>query len=114
MKKAENRVSLAGVFTDRVTGRQVFWASLSEVWINWDSGEGERVLIRVSRYEIVQQKYQANKESMADSMIIDFKCGWPMWLWNYLCRVRKDKYCGLSRVFVWLWNMTDRERGEQW
>lgn len=31
-------------------------------------------------YEIVKQKDQANKEIIADLMIIDFKCGWPMWL----------------------------------
>lgn len=28
---------------------------------------------------MVKQEYQANKESIADSTIIDFKCGWSMW-----------------------------------
>ena len=34
----------------------------------------------MSRNEIVKQEYQADKENITDSMIIDFKCGWSVWL----------------------------------
>ena len=34
----------------------------------------------MSRNVIFKQEYQADKENITDSMIIDFKCGWSVWL----------------------------------
>lgn len=90
MKEGDNGVSGAGSFTGRVIFTPLhlqvewkrIWDSLSEVRTNWEwVWKGwESFNNRCIAMKLVKQKYQANKESMANWMIIDFKWDWPMWL----------------------------------